>query len=113
MHPEYVLALERLRQLSAAFTAGRLPFEPFYGDFGAEAHRLFDLDRARLPEALRREVEFYLRWEGFGPHAGHVPHDASWQYGGSSEPYGWIDKQGFRRRFAAEFAALALERRAF
>lgn len=98
----------QLRRLTREYLDGTLAFEDFYREFRATAHRLFDSDKSSMTSAVAREVEFYLQWEDFGPRKGHVPLNANWQYG-STEKFGWIDKEAFAERFAQEFSKLIIE----
>lgn len=106
MHPTDLEILRRLRESSNAFVEKSIPFEKFYAVFCMDAHRLFDLRLEELPDNLRAEVLFYLRWEGFGPYEGHVPVRTGWRYGESAEEYGWIDKARFAEQFAHEYKTL-------
>lgn len=103
MDPYDERAVATLRKLSNQLVEGNLSFEEFYDAFCRTAHCLLDADQSSMPESLAEEVEFYLRWEGFGPREGHIPRNTHWQYG-SAEKFGWIDKEAFAKKFAEEFA---------
>jgi hypothetical protein len=102
--------IDELRRLVDRFLSGTIPFEAFYPQYRMTAHRLFELDDKDLPQVLHDEVAFYLRWEGFGPYDGHVPLNAAWQYGQSTDPFGWIDKPAFRERFSEEYSVVVAGR---
>jgi hypothetical protein len=111
MKPRLV-AIQEMRELSERFIRGKLPFDQFKAMLGNQMGAFDPLDWGiqGLPKELETEVLFYSRWLGgeFGEDATSFPRLPDWEYGKSKEPYGWIDKEQYRRLFAAEFEALKL-----
>jgi hypothetical protein len=107
-------AIRELRALSTGFANGELSFEKFRP--ALSWHSFDDEDEQGkwdprvsvrdFPEELQGEYLFYVKWRVAA--ARGDPKAANWNYGDSQEPYGWIDKEAYRRAFSEEFARLKL-----
>lgn len=99
---ERIEAIRKMRRLSEQFIAGELPFEQFYPALTRQFACFDPLDwcTADLPADLRAEVVFFSDWLGgeFGEQSSLIPKAADWRYGESTEPFGWIDKEQYRRQ---------------
>lgn len=103
--------IERMRALSRRFIDGEIPFDEFYPALGQLVGYFdpYDRDIRDLPAALQAEVIFYEDWTGseFSESPKPMPAAKDWVYGESTEPYGWIDRDAFRRLFAEDFRRLS------
>jgi len=107
-------AIRELRNLSKGFANGELSFEKFRPALGW--HSFDDEDEQGkwdpqasvedLPVELRAEYLFYVKWRVAEAHGSFKASD--WKYGECQEPYGWIDKEAYRKAFSEEFLRLRL-----
>lgn len=99
---ERVEAIRAMRRLSEQFIAGELPFEQFHPALKQQFACFDPLEwyTRDLPADLRAEVVFFSDWLGgeFGETSDVIPRAAGWRYGQSTESYGWIDKEQYRRQ---------------
>jgi hypothetical protein len=98
-------AIYEMRQLSIDFIAGRIDFVKFFSTIVFILGRDFDkvsnyLDI--LPKDLQQELLFYDRMTG----ENQLPRNPEWEYGQSSENYGWIDKKQYLKEFKEQFSKI-------
>ena len=104
---DVIAALNACHSLVCQFVDSELDYAGFRAGMASVMGPLDPLDCALevLDERRRREARFYSEWLGgeFGEHAERIPRRADWRYGESTEPYGWVDVEEYRRRLRTAF----------
>ena len=107
MADERLRIIDEMRSLGEQFITGEVTFDQFYPKFSRLLGYFdpMDWETEDLPAPLKSEVEFYSGLMGcdFGEREAEqvMPLATDWTYGVSRDPYGWIDKEEYRRQFAA------------
>lgn len=107
-------AIRKLRILSTGFANGEVSFEIFlpalswhsFDDEDEEGRYDPRASVKDLPPELRAEYLFYVKWRVAAANGSFKASD--WKYGDGQEPYGWIDKEAYRKMFSQEFSGLKL-----
>ncbi len=106
-------ALKQCRSILREFLAGNIDYGEFQKQMSSVRGPLDPLDWAmeKLSPPQREEAELFSRWLGgqFGETEYLIPTKSGWEYGVSTEAYGWVDQDKYRNLLQVAFRQIPLQ----
>jgi hypothetical protein len=100
-------ALEKSRRLALLYVEEKIDWIQFWEkapEYLSQCDQL-DSNSEELSEQQEEEVMFYLDWHT----RSKIPWLPDWEYGKSTEPYGWVDMEAYYKNFCKAFNSLRNE----